>query len=388
MNEIQPLVVGMIAGEASGDTLGEEIIHALRRRFPGLQCVGIGGAKMIGAGFESWHDQERLAVRGLVEVVRHVPELMRIRAALVKRLLAARPQVVIGIDSPDFTLGVERRIKRRGIPTVHCVSPTIWAWRRGRIRGIRRSVSHMLTLFPFEEPLYRDAGIEVTCIGHPLADALATGPTQVHAREQLRIDPSERVLAILPGSRQSEIEMMSPTFIDVAKRLHAIDPELRFVVPLVTRRTRDRFEEMLYRRNANELPLTMLYGHAHEAMAAADVVLAASGTATLEAALIGRPVVIAYRVAALTYRIASRLIRTPFFGLPNILAGTALCPEFIQDDATTENVLQATLNLLRDKRLRLALADRFVAIRDQLALGAADRAADVIGRYITPRERS
>ncbi len=375
-------IVGMIAGEASGDALGEAIIAALRRRFPGLQCVGIGGPRMIGAGFESWHEQERLAVRGLVEVVKHIPELMRIRADLVRRLVSARPRVVIGIDSPDFTLGVERRIKRRGIPTVHCVSPTIWAWRRGRIRGIRRAVSHMLTLFPFEAPLYREAGIEVTCIGHPVADALAAGPTQADARDQLRIKPMERVLAVLPGSRQSEIEMMAPAFIETAKRLHAIDPELRFLVPLATRPTRLLFEDMLYRQGANELPLTMLYGHSHDAMAAADVVLAASGTATLEAALIGRPVVIAYKLAPMTYRIARTLVHTPFIGLPNILAGVALCPEFIQDDATPANLAQATLNLLNDKRTRAALSARFMAIRDQLALGAADRAAAVIGQYI------
>jgi len=372
----------MIAGEASGDTLGEEIIHALRSRFPGMRCVGIGGPKMIGAGFESWHDQERLAVRGLVEVVKHIPELLRIRRALVRRMIAERPQVVIGIDAPDFTLSVERRIKRRGISTVHCVSPTIWAWRAGRIRGIRRAVSHMLTLFPFEEPLYRNAGIAVTCIGHPLADALSHGPSGSRAREQLRIGSDERVLAILPGSRQSEIQMMAPIFVDVAKQLHAMDPKLRFLVPLVTRPTRDLFEEILYRREANELPLTMLYGHAHEAMAAADVVLAASGTATLEAVLIGRPVVISYRVTPLTYKIVMSLIRTPFFGLPNILAGTALCPEFIQDDATPDNLAQATLNLLQDERLRMTLSDRFVEIRDRLALGAADRAAEVIASYI------
>ena len=378
---MQP-VIGVIAGEASGDTLGEEIIQALLRRFPGARFVGIGGPRMIGAGLESWHDQERLAVRGLVEVVHRVPELLRMRKKLINQLIAAQPKVVIGIDSPDFTLGVERRLKRRGIPTVHCVSPTIWAWRPGRIHGIRRAVSHMLTLFPFEEKLYRDAGVDVTCIGHPLADLLANGPTQDAAREQLRIPADAQVVAILPGSRQNEIEMMAPTFIEVAKRLHALDPTLHFLVPLVTRPTRLLFEERLYRQEANELPISMLYGHAHEAMAAADVVLAASGTATLEAALLGRPVVIAYRVAALTWRIAQRMMRTPFIGLPNILAGTALCPEFLQDDAPPENLTQAVLNLLHDKRTRTALSERFVAIREQLALGAADRAAGAIAPFI------
>ncbi|MSQ21311.1 MAG: lipid-A-disaccharide synthase [Betaproteobacteria bacterium] len=372
----------MIAGEASGDTLGEEIIQALLRRFPGIRLVGIGGPRMIGAGLESWHDQERLAVRGLVEVVHRIPELLRIRKRLVKQLIAAAPKVVIGIDSPDFTLGVERRLKRRGIPTVHCVSPTIWAWRARRIHGIRRAVSHMLTLFPFEEKLYRDAGVEVTCIGHPLADTLSNGPTQDVAREQLRIPAGARVVAILPGSRQHEIEMMAPTFIEVAKRLHALDPTLHFLVPLVTRPTRLLFEERLYRQDANELPISMLYGHAHDAMAAADVVLAASGTATLEAALLGRPVVIAYRVVSLTFRIARMMMQTPFIGLPNILAGTALCPEFLQDDATPENLTQAVLNLLQDKRTRTALSEQFVAIREQLALGAAERAAGAIAPFI------
>jgi lipid-A-disaccharide synthase len=337
---------------------------------------------MQGAGMESWFVQERLAVRGLVEVLKHIPEIAGIRRQLFRRLLAVRPAVVIGIDAPDFNLGLEAKLRRRGLVTIQCVSPTIWAWRPGRIKGIRRAVTHMLVLFPFEEPLYRDAGVPVSFIGHPLADELAERITRVGAREELRITADASVVAMLPGSRHSEIELMAPPFIEAAKQIAALRPDVRLLVPFATRETRQRFEEALYAHQALELPMTLLYGHAHEAMAAADVVLAASGTATLEAALVGTPVVIAYRLKPLSHWITRRLLRTRFIGLPNILAGEALCPEFLQDDATPENLAQATLNLLGDKQVAAALAARFGALRDQLARGAAARAAEAVAPYI------
>lgn len=372
------VTIGLVAGEASGDLLGRSMIEAIRRSLPDARFVGIGGPLMIGAGMQSWYEQERLAVRGLIEVLKHIPELVRIRRGLLRRLVAVRPAVVIGIDSPDFNLGLERRLRRRGIKTMHCVSPTIWAWRSGRINKIRRAVDHMLVLFPFEEQLYRQAGIAATFIGHPLADEIAARVDRESLRDQLRLPRNAKIVALLPGSRASEVELLGATLVECARRVHDARPDVRFLVPLVTAATRTLFEQALYEAGAQELPITLLYGHSHEAMAAADVVVAASGTATLEAALIGRPVVVTYRLNTLSYWLARRLVRSRFIALPNILAGEALCPEFIQTDATGENLAQATLNYLNDARLCAALAERFSVIRTQLHRGAAERAAAAV----------
>jgi lipid-A-disaccharide synthase len=370
--------IGLVAGEASGDILGHALIDAIRRLAPDATFVGIGGPKMIGAGMESWFDQERLAVRGLVEVLKHIPQIARIRRGLYRRFVQARPALVLGIDAPDFNLGLERRLRKAGIKTMHCVSPTIWAWRPGRIRGIRRAVDHMLVLFPFEERLYREAGIPVTFIGHPLADQISATIDRDAIREQLQLKADATVVAMLPGSRQSEIKLLAPTFIECVRRMVASRPGIRFLVPFVTGETRQLFEEVVYAMDARSLPITLLYGHSHDAMAAADVVLAASGTATLEGALIGRPMVIAYRLKPVSYWLAKRMVRTPHVGLPNILAGEALCPEFLQDDATGENLAQATLNLLSDAGLRASLETRLGTLRAQLAQGAAERGAQAI----------
>lgn len=372
------LTIGIVAGEASGDLLGRAMIEAIRRRQPDARIVGIGGPLMIGAGMHSWYQQERLAVRGLFEVLRHIPEIARIRRGLRRQLIAARPAVVIGIDSPDFNLGLERQLRRHGIRTMHCVSPTIWAWRAGRINKIRRAVDHMLVLFPFEEQLYRQAGIAATFIGHPLADELEAAPDRATLRDQLHLDASTQVVALLPGSRASEVEALGRVLIDCAGRVHQQRAHVRFLVPLVNAATRAQFERMLAEQGAQTLPLTVLEGHSQQAMAVADVVVAASGTATLEAALLGRPLVVTYRLNALSYWMLRRLVRTRYIALPNILAGQALCPEFIQDDATGENLAQATLNFLADPRLCAAIAARFGAIRAQLHRGAADRAAGAI----------
>jgi lipid-A-disaccharide synthase len=371
-------LVAMVAGEASGDTLGAQLVRALRARHPSLRFAGIGGPKMESAGFESWFPQEKLAVRGLVEVLKHVRELYGIRSALRRRLLEARPALFVGIDAPDFNLGLERRLKRAGIATAHYVSPTVWAWRAGRIRKIGRAVSHMLVLFPFEENVYRDAGIPVTYVGHPLADEIAPEMPQAVARQELRVAPERPVIALLPGSRQSEIEHMAPPFIACAQRIHALRPDVQFLVPLATRETRTLFEQALYDHGARDLPLTMLFGHAYDAMAAADAVLVASGTATLEAALVKRPMVVAYKLTALTYAIAKRLVRIPYVGLPNILAGEFVVPEFLQGEATPENLAQALLNYVDDRDLGERLAVRFAAMHERLRRDAAERAADAL----------
>jgi lipid-A-disaccharide synthase len=374
----EPLRIALVAGEASGDLLGGRLVEVLRRRLPDAQFCGIGGPRMIAAGFESWFPQEKLAVRGFVEVVRHLRELLAIRSEIFRRVRALRAQLFVGIDSPEFNLGLERKLKRAGLRTAHLVSPQVWAWRRGRIRRMKDYVSHLLVLFPFEEPLYRESGVDVTFVGHPLADEIPVYTDREAAREQLRLPAHAPVVAILPGSRQSELEMMSGPFIEAAKLLHARLPAVRFVVPLVTRETRDLFDAALYRHVARELPMALLFGHARDALAACDVALATSGTVTLESALTGRAMVIAYRVAPASYLIAKRLIRVPHVGLPNILCGTAVAPEFMQHDATPENLAQAVGNMLADSPFRKSIEERFVRLHSELRKDYAERAADVL----------
>lgn len=368
----------MVAGEASGDLLGSRLMASLGRRFPGAAFFGVGGPKMVAAGFESWYPQEKLAVRGFVEVLRHLREVLALRAELLGRLRGARPDIFVGIDSPEFNLGVERRLKRAGVRTVHVVSPQVWAWRRGRIHTMKRSVSHLLVLFPFEEDLYRDAGVAVTYVGHPIADEIPAIVDRAGAREQLRLPPFAPVVAVLPGSRQSELEMMAGPFIETAKLVLARLPDTRFVVPLVTRETRDAFEAELYRHSARELPIALLFGHSREALAACDVALAASGTVTLEAALSHRAMAIAYRVAPVSYLIAKRLIRVPHIGLPNILCGEPVVPEFLQADSTPENLAQAVTNMLADETFRRAVEERFARLHAELRCESAERAAEAL----------
>ena len=368
----------MVAGEASGDALGSHLMAALRARVPDAQFFGIGGPKMLAAGFDSWFLQEKLAVRGIVEVLRHYREIKAIRNALERRLLAERPALFVGIDAPDFNLGLEGRLKAAGVTTAHYVSPTVWAWRAGRLRSIRRSVSHMLVLFPFEEAIYREAGIPVTYVGHPLADSIADENDRSATRAQLRLPIEGRIVALLPGSRQSELDYLSDLFIATAKLILQSQPQCRFLVPLATRETRALFEAALYRNHAADLPITPLFGHAQDAIVAANAVLVASGTATLETALLRRPMVIAYRLSPITHAIARRLVRTPWIGLPNILAGAFVVPEFLQDEATAENLAQATLNLLADEYVLKQLPKTFSQLHAMLKCDAAERAAEAL----------
>jgi len=374
--------IALVAGEASGDLIGSGVVAAIRRHLPDASFVGIGGQRLIAAGLRSWYPQEKLAVHGLVEVLAHLRELIAMRRELVARLLELRPTLFLGIDSPDFNLGIERTLKRAGIATAHMVSPTVWAWRSGRIRTIRAAVDHMLVLFPFEEAIYRAAGIPATFIGHPLADEIPEEVHQAGAREDLRLPRNAPVIALLPGSRRSEIERMAPPFIHAARLVVERVPEARFLVPLVTRETRELFEGILYREQARDLPMSLLFGHAQEALAASDVALATSGTVTLEAALVGRPMVIAYRVAPLSYLIARRLVRVTEMGLPNILAGELVVPEFVQDAATPENLAQALVNLLLDESVRAAVQARFSELHGVLRRGAAETAAQALLPYL------
>lgn len=370
--------IGMVAGEASGDLLGAHLIAALRERIAPARFVGVGGPRMEAAGMHVLYPMEKLAVRGYVEVLRHYLEITGIRRKLAVRFLAEPPDVFIGIDAPDFNLDLEARLRAHGIPTVQYVSPAIWAWRRERMRKIRRAVSKVLTLFPFEQALYDEAGIASAYVGHPLADVLAGFPDRRAMREQLRLPAAARVIALLPGSRVSELVQMADLFIATARRIGDTAPDALFLVPLATRETKEMFEAALYRNEAQYQAFTLMFGHAHEAIAAADVVLAASGTATLEAALLRRPMVITYRMPRLSWWITCRKKYLPYVGLPNILAGRFIVPEILQDDATPENLAQALLNLLNDTRVRARLESRLAELGAALRQDAARKAVEAI----------
>ncbi len=382
MDEVR---IGIVAGEASGDLLGSHLVRALKARLPGARFEGIGGPKMIAAGVHALFPMETLAVRGYVEAMRSLPAILRIRRALGKHFLRQPPDLFIGIDAPDFNLGLEGRLKRAGIPTFQYVGPSVWAWRGGRLRAIRRAVSHMLLLFPFEPPIYQAAGIPATYVGHPLADVLPLHPDRAAAREALRLPPEGEIVALLPGSRQSELALMADLFVQAAQAMVRLRPGIRFVVPLVTRATRDRFETALYRHGAQDLPLRILFGHAHEAMTAANAVLVASGTATLEAALLKRPMVITYRVPALTYRLMWPRRYLPYVGLPNVLAGRFVVPELLQADATPENLAQAVCNLLAHPRLCAALERVFLRMHEQLRQSNAEKVAATLAAFLEER---
>jgi lipid-A-disaccharide synthase len=361
----EPLVA-MVAGEASGDFLGVHLMAALRRRFPKLRFAGIGGPGMEAAGFDSWFPMERLAVRGYAEVLRHYPGLALMRRRLGSRLIAERPSVFIGIDAPDFNLGLERRLKASGIPTVHYVSPSLWAWRGRRIKTIARSVSKMLVVFPFEEEIYRKAGVPVAYVGHPLAEQIPMEYDVQQVREQLKLPSARKVVALLPGSRQAELSYMAPAFVRAAMKIAEQMPAVHFLVPLISRETRAIFEQALYDAGNPELPLTILFGHAREAIASAHAVLVASGTATLETALYRKPMVIVYKVAETTYRIMWRMRYLPWIGLPNIIAGEFIVPELVQHEATPENLAQALLNVLNDPVVAKRLPERLARMHELL----------------------
>ena len=385
MTEAAPLTIAVVAGEASGDLLGAHLIRALRARLPEAHFTGIGGPRMQSAGMTVLYPMEKLAVRGYVEVLRHYAGIQGIRRRLAARFLAHPPALFVGVDAPDFNLDLELKLKSAGIPTAHLVGPSIWAWRGERIEKIRRAVGHMLVIFPFEQEIYETAGIPVTYVGHPLAEMLAPSPDRAAAREQLRLPVGAPVIVLLPGSRLSEVGQMADTFIETARQVAAAVPDVQILVPLVNRSTRDLFETALYRREAGDLNLTVMFGHAHEAMAAADVVLAASGTATLEAALIGRPVVIAYRMPSASWWIMRNRGYQPYVGLPNILAGEFIVPEFLQDEATPENLSQAVLNLLFDGVVRARLETRFAAIARELRQDSAGRMAAALVPMVRSR---
>jgi lipid-A-disaccharide synthase len=368
----------MVAGEASGDQLGAHLIAALKARRPQLRFAGIGGPRMAEQGFDIGVPMDRLAVRGYVEALRHYRAIMGIRRRLGDTLLQERPGLFIGVDASDFNLDLERRLKQAGIPTVHYVSPSVWAWRRWRVRRVARSATHLLAMFPFEPALYAKSGLPVTYVGHPLADVIPLNLDKAEAKAQLRLPSRKLVIALLPGSRRSELEHMAEVFILAAHRLRQEIADVHFVCPLATRETRDLFEATLHAHQRTDLPLTLLFGHSHEALAAADLALVASGTATLEAALFKTPMVITYRQSPLSWALQRQMLYLPYIGMPNILAGERLVPELIQGRATPAALSAALLDLLRDTALQQRQVQRFREMHELLRQDNAQKAADAV----------
>ena len=375
MDERAPRLA-MVAGEASGDLLAGLLLGGLTRRWPGLASMGIGGPKMVDQGFEAWWPSDKLAVRGYAEVLRHYPELLRIRHRLTQRLLESPPDVFIGVDAPDFNLDLEARLKSHQVRTVHFISPSIWAWRGERIEKIKRAVDHVLCIFPFEPEIYARHGIAATYVGHPLADTIPLEVPRAASRRALGLDAGERVVALLPGSRRSEIQYIAPTLLEAAREMKRRRPELRFVLPAAPG-LRPMIETLLA-EHAGGVGIRVLDGCSHEALAACDVTLIASGTATLEAALFKRPMVIAYKMHWLSAQIMRRMNYQPWVGLPNILLQDFAVPEFLQGAATPVNLADAAFAWLDDPAGCQALAARFDALHHTLRRNTAQAATDAI----------
>ena len=369
--------IGIVAGEASGDLLAADLMQAIRARVPDVQFEGIAGPLMQAAGCQVLYPAEKLAVMGLVEVLGHLPELLRIRRNLRRRFLARPPDLFIGVDAPDFNLALERRLKAAGIPTVHYVSPSVWAWRQYRVRKIARSLDLMLTLFPFEADFYREHQVPVRFVGHPLADRIPERCQRRAVRLALKLPERGRILALLPGSRRSEVSRLAEPFLRTALWLRQQLPDLQFIAPLATAATREQFEAMR-RRVAPDLPVTILEGQSREAMCAADAVLLASGTAALECMLLKRPMVVAYRLSPITYWLARRLSTVSHYSLPNHLAGRPLVPEIIQHELSPERLGEALLDYLRDPEASRALVAEFTELHHRLRQDASATAADAI----------
>jgi len=373
-------LIALIAGEQSGDILGAGLMTALRQRYPQARFIGVGGTLMAEQGLQSFFPMERLSVMGITEVLGRLPELFRLRRQLVTFLLEQKPDVCIGIDAPDFNLPIERRLRVAGIRTTHYVSPSVWAWRKGRIKGIRASVDLMLALLPFEAQFYRDHDVPVEFVGHPLADHIPMRMDALALREQLALPAQGPLISVLPGSRGGEVAVLLPTFLEAVDRLAAQRPQLHFVVPAANPARRQQINKLL-----GDQPrpyLTVIDGHSREAMAASDLVLLASGTATLEALLLKRPMVIAYRVGWITYWIARSLAVTNIVGLPNLLAGESVVPEVIQADMTADNLIVELEKWLDDPQRAAALVERFDAIHTQLSRNANERAGAAVAALL------
>ena len=378
-----PLRVGIVAGESSGDTLGAALITALRARVPDVKCFGVAGPKMIAAGCEAWASADELAVMGLAEILHHLPRLLRLRSSLLRRFASVRPDVFVGIDSPEFNLGLAKRLKAQGLKTVQYVSPQVWAWRQGRVRTIGKACDLVLCLLPFETDFYSQHGVKAVFVGHPLADQIPLEVDRAAARSELGMDPAATVVALLPGSRMGEVERLGADFAQAAAWIASRRPDIRFIAPMASARVRDAFERKVA-AVPGTLPLRLLDGQAQQALAAADAVIVASGTATLETLLTGRPMVVAYRLSALTAFLLRtlRLVKVPYFSQPNLLVGRRLVPEFLQEEVSGAALGAALLHEIEDARHVSELGREFRRVHEVLRRGGAERAAAAILDYV------
>ncbi len=381
-------VIALVAGEASGDQLGAALISALKKLHPGARFVGIGGPNMAAAGMDCWRSSNELAVMGLFEVLGHLPRLLKLRRWLVDRLRAERPDILVGIDAPDFNLGLEKRLRAAGIKAVHYVSPTVWAWRSGRVRKIARSTDMVLCLFPFEPAFYAEHGVAAHYTGHPMADDIPDHCDRASARRELALPEDRTCVALLPGSRQGEVSRLAQPMIESARRLQQRFPDVHFVAPMANPAARGQFEIAL--ATVPDLPLTLTDGQARQAIAAADVVVCASGTAALETMLVNRPMVVVYRLSAMTFWVGKlfRLLKSRFFSLPNILANEALVPELLQNEATPDRIARETARWLEENERTRSVLARFAELHTQLRRDAAQSAASCITGLVQSRTDS
>lgn len=379
MNRSTSPKVAIVAGEHSGDLLGAGLMRALRKRHPDVRFIGVGGPLMEDAGMTSFFPMDDLAVMGIAEVLQRLPKLLKHRKNLVRFLIEEQPDVMVGIDAPDFNLTVETRLKNAGIPTLHYVSPSVWAWREGRIKGIKKAVDHVLCLLPFEKDFYNKHQLPATFVGHPLADDIPMQWDQQQARTELTLNQNASYLAIMPGSRKGEIARMAPVFLRVAERLSKHYPELRFVAPMISETRAEQFKALID-EHCPQLDIVVPVGDSRRVMAAVDYLLLTSGTVALEALLIKRPMVVAYRFHWLSYQIIKRLFHAPFFSLPNLLAGKRIVPELAQSEAS-ESAIEAEMAQLMDAD-NSALIAQFERLHQQLKVSASEKAATVVETFL------
>jgi len=370
--------LGIVAGEVSGDLLGKGLLHSLNEiSETKILSTGIGGPRMLELGFNSLYPMERLSVMGFVDPLLRLPELFKIRSGLYQHFSNNLPDIFVGIDAPDFNLGLEVKLRKKGIKVVHYVSPSVWAWRQSRIKTIEKAADLVLTLFPFEKQFYDQHGVNALCVGHPLADQIPLKVSKAEFRNKLNLDPDATYIAILPGSRQGELKYLSEIFIESAALCYKQRPTIKFITSAVNAKLFNQFKN-LCEQIAPELPITFFQGNSHDVMAAADLVLVTSGTATLEAMLFKKPMVIAYRMGNFSFKLASYLVKIPYIGLPNLLANTMLVPEFIQDAANPNTISKALINYLDHPELMQATQNQFNAMHLELRKGAAHLAAQAI----------
>ena len=380
-----PLKIGLVAGESSGDQLGAGLIRSLKLHYPEAQFEGIGGDKMLSEGFRSLFPMDRLSVMGFIEPLKRLPELLGIRRHLYQHFIKNRFDLVVGIDSPDFNLGLEKKLRQQGLLTAHYVSPSVWAWRQGRVKKIASAVDLMLTLLPFEADFYKQHDVPVVFVGPPLAEEIPLVTDSIQARKTLNLPEDGRILTLMPGSRASEVDSLGRLFLDVAQSCRRQLPGLHLVVPAASH---DRLEQLNGLLNEYpELSVTLLEGQSHLAMAAADVVLLSSGTSTLEAMLLNKPMVVSYRLGKWTYALVSRMLKVPWVSLPNLLASEALVPELLQDNATVDNLSNAVLAYFLDEKKVLALQHRFAELHQTLCHGGNRAAGQALVDLLEDRRR-